>query len=119
MGRLKDTRNRMFAHYNRDKSGNFHPWWITLKGIKYPSTYVESIFVITLCQLINKLLLSSYKDEFQNSFEKLKSEYDKSLKEIDENTGSISKKEIEQLQVEITNAVEARMKEKGRFLFDL
>ncbi len=116
---IRDIRNKMYAHLNRDNSGNFYPWWITMKDIRIPKTFHENIIVASLFLMIQKVLLSRYYDLFNEGHLKIKDEYADSLNQININNKNMTISELESLKVSLIEEVEKRMNELGAELYEV
>lgn len=61
---IRKARNYLFAHFNRDRKGNFEPWWIVLKDAPLPRTKKEIELVYTWLHLLNAFLVTRYYEEY-------------------------------------------------------
>lgn len=71
---LKKMRNSMLAHVNRDRKGNFAPWWIELKGLRKPlhendikELYESLAFVVDMLNVRHKNEWDEVKDYLAES----------------------------------------------------
>lgn len=62
---IRKARNNMLAHFNRDKSGKFLPWWSCLKELKLPRTQVEILQIYVWLHVINSILSTRYLSELE------------------------------------------------------
>ncbi len=85
---IKRARNSMFAHFNRDKKRNFHPWWIALRGLRLPQTANEIGDIYKYLHLMNAFLVSRYYEDLKEISVRTKPDFEAffiSQKEMSEN----------------------------------
>ncbi|MCF1193111.1 hypothetical protein LRR18_16095 [Mangrovimonas sp. AS39] len=63
---IRKARNFMLAHYNRDKKGNFYPWWRALKDLKLPRLKQELTQIYTYLHAINGIIVTRYYEELKD-----------------------------------------------------
>lgn len=108
---IRKARNFLLAHYNRDKSGNFFPWWKALKNLKLPRTHKEVKQIYVWLHLINGIIITRYSDELKEIFAKSRSEF-KSYNDWmveQENDAVANPTPFDNIEIE----VEKRVKEKN------
>lgn len=108
---IRPARNSMLAHFNRDKSGHFIPWWKTLKDLKLPRTKREIAQIFTYLNIINGIIVTRY-------YEQLKGFTNENKKDVDYYLETVVNQENNEIQnpssfVEIESEIEKRMSEKG------
>ncbi len=79
---IKKGRNAFFAHYNRDKSNAFYPWWRSLYGVKLPRTVNEVVFLNGVVGSIRAILISQFINEIEDLKKKYKPEVDQYMEYI-------------------------------------
>lgn len=62
---IRKARNYMLAHFNRDKKGNFYPWWKALKEMKLPRIKTELSQIYTYLHIINGIIVTRYYQELK------------------------------------------------------
>ncbi|MBK9330337.1 MAG: hypothetical protein IPM95_13800 [Sphingobacteriales bacterium] len=62
---IKVGRNKLFAHYNRDKNFNFIPWWKSLYGVTLPRTIEELVFINAVIGTIRAIIISQYINDLE------------------------------------------------------
>lgn len=62
---IRKARNILLAHFNRNRAGDFKPWWIELKNLKLPRTQKEIGEIHMWLHLTNSILVSRYYDEIK------------------------------------------------------
>lgn len=60
---IRKARNIMLAHFNRDKKGNFLPWWVALRDLKLPRTLKEVKQIYLWLQIVNTIIATRYRNE--------------------------------------------------------
>jgi hypothetical protein len=108
---LKRMRNLMLAHVNRDKLGNFKPWWNELKGLRKPSTEKDINEVYESLAFIVDILGVRHKKEWDEAIPYL--EESVKLYMIEDAQVQLDRMKQEKTIAEINADVLKRMKEKG------
>ena len=108
---LRKMRNLMLAHVNRDKLGNFKPWWNELNGLRKPSTEKDIDELYESLAFVVDMLSIRHKKEWDEAIPYL----EKSLKDYMTEDAKVQfdKIEKEKSMREINADVLKRMKEKN------
>ena len=108
---LTKMRNLMLAHVNRDKLGNFKPWWNELNGLRKPSTEKDINELYESLAFVIDMLSVRHKKEWDEAIPYL----EKSVKDYMTKDAKVQfdKIEKEKSMREINAEVLKRMKEKN------
>ncbi len=108
---LTKMRNLMLAHVNRDKLGNFKPWWNELNGLRKPSTEKDINELYESLAFVIDMLSVRHKKEWDEAIPYL----EKSVKDYMAEDAKVQfdKIEKEKSMREINQEVLKRMKEKN------
>ena len=72
---FRKARNIILAHYNRDKQGNFSPWWNVMKELKLPRG-AENKDINVWVSMLNSILVSRYYDELKDFTDFVQKDYE-------------------------------------------
>lgn len=108
---IRRARNFMLAHFNRDKKGNFFPWWVALRETKLPRTQREINQLYAWLNLVTIILVTRYREDIEEISDQHRQEVDDYSKwaVLEENNASIKETPFDNIKDEI----ERRMNEIG------
>jgi|GEM_PF-5895446 len=106
---IKNMRNKVLAHFNRDSKGNFAPYWQFFASSKLPQEKGELDLIYSCLDILRVVLIQYFEPELRPFFEKIDAEIKRHFAEWKASLAAIPKKDL----ASVKNEINKRFAEKG------